>query len=158
MESFWLATSEPPELPRSKIRSTLPAVSGRARSRATRRRKYSARDTPRSLARTALHLSFKCDLGLSHHYGSITPQHPSTDIGSQSRSRVSQSEVPRASVLARDQGSNSRRFSLSCSLWKAYEICPNSLIDLLSREKNGFASFWKIWKMAALFVQSLSCV
>src|SRR6266513_872555 len=51
MESFWLAMSEPPELPRSKIRSTRAAVSGRARSRATRRRKYSARDTPRSLAR-----------------------------------------------------------------------------------------------------------
>src|SRR6266566_7116079 len=51
METFWLAMSEPPELPRSKIRSTRAAVSGRARSRATRRRKYSARDTPRSLAR-----------------------------------------------------------------------------------------------------------
>src|SRR5882762_3209867 len=51
MESFWLAMSEPPELPRSKIRSTRAVVSGRARSRATRRRKYSARDTPRSLAR-----------------------------------------------------------------------------------------------------------
>src|SRR6266850_3934502 len=51
MEPFWLAMSEPPELPRSKIRSTRAAVSGRARSRATRRRKYSARDTPRSLAR-----------------------------------------------------------------------------------------------------------
>src|SRR5438067_10048581 len=35
MESFWLAMSEPPELPRSKIRSTRAAVSGRARSRAT---------------------------------------------------------------------------------------------------------------------------
>src|SRR5205807_2376653 len=51
MESFWLAISDPPELPRSKIRSTRAAVSGRERSRATRRRKYSARDTPRSWAR-----------------------------------------------------------------------------------------------------------
>src|SRR5258708_34267069 len=51
MEYFWLAMSEAPELPRSKIRSTRAVVSGRARSRATRRRKYSARDTPRSLAR-----------------------------------------------------------------------------------------------------------
>src|SRR5215469_5471376 len=51
MESFWLAIFESPELPRSKMQSTGAAVSGRARSRATRRRKYSARDTPRSLAR-----------------------------------------------------------------------------------------------------------
>jgi hypothetical protein len=51
MESLSIAISAPPELPRSKMRSTAMAVSGRARSRATRRRTYSARDTPSSLAR-----------------------------------------------------------------------------------------------------------
>ncbi len=51
MESLSFTTSEPPELPRSKMRSTLIVVLGRVRSRATRRRKYSARDTPSSLAR-----------------------------------------------------------------------------------------------------------
>jgi hypothetical protein len=51
MEFLSLAISVPPELPRSKMRSTAMAVSGRAKSRATRRRTYSARDTPSSLAR-----------------------------------------------------------------------------------------------------------
>ena len=51
MESLSLAISAPPELPRSKMRSTAMTVSGRAKSRATRRRTYSARDTPSSLAR-----------------------------------------------------------------------------------------------------------
>src|ERR1700728_1208570 len=50
MESLSVAISAPPELPRSKMRSTSIAVLGRARSRATRRRTYSARDTPSSLA------------------------------------------------------------------------------------------------------------
>jgi len=51
MESLSIPISAPPELPRSKMRSTAMAVSGRAKSRATSLRTYSARDTPSSLAR-----------------------------------------------------------------------------------------------------------
>src|SRR5437016_1061800 len=51
MESFSAAISEPPETPRSNTQSRLALGLGRTRSRATRRRTYSANETPISLAR-----------------------------------------------------------------------------------------------------------
>jgi len=82
-ESFWLAMSEPPELPRSKIRSTRAAVSGRARSRATRRGNI-LRETPRDHCAAGAHgaaSQFQGDLRLCHHYGSIILQElPSSSV------------------------------------------------------------------------------
>src|SRR5882672_10610525 len=108
MESFWLAMSEPPELPRSKIRSTRAVVSGRARSRATRRRKYSARDTPRSLARWRARRCISVSSVIWVLAIIMAPSYHTTPDFNPPISGPT-SEALRAPVLERDQRSNPRK-------------------------------------------------